>query len=67
MSGLEVEAVYEHGTLRLDRELPLAEGQKVTVTIYPAGCAVQRIYGSVPWPGNPEELQRFLDDQDERR
>ena len=43
MQGLEIEAVYENGTLKLPRELPLAEGQKVTITIHPTGSAVQRL------------------------
>jgi predicted DNA-binding antitoxin AbrB/MazE fold protein len=42
MQGLEIEAVYEKGTLKLPRELPLAEGQKVTVTIHPPGGVVGR-------------------------
>jgi predicted DNA-binding antitoxin AbrB/MazE fold protein len=69
MNGLEVEAVYERGTLKLSRELPLQEGQKVTVTIHPVGGgaagAAQRFSGSLRWTGNPEELYRFLDDPDE--
>jgi hypothetical protein len=59
--GLEVEGVYESRALKLSRELP-PEGQKVTVTIRPAGSAVERFYGSVRWAGEPEELRRFLDD-----
>jgi predicted DNA-binding antitoxin AbrB/MazE fold protein len=35
MPGLEIEAVYEHGTLKLSRELPLVEGATVTITIHP--------------------------------
>src|SRR5262249_16854166 len=33
MKGLEIEAVYENGSLKLPRSLPLSEGQKVTITI----------------------------------
>ena len=65
MKGLEVEAVYEGGTLKLSRELPLQEGQRVTITIHLAGSAVRRFSGSVRWTGDPEELHRFLDDPDE--
>jgi predicted DNA-binding antitoxin AbrB/MazE fold protein len=64
MNGLEVEAVYERGILKLSRELPLQEGQKVTITIHPSGAS-QRFCGSVRWTGDPEELRRFLDDLDE--
>lgn len=65
MDELEIEAVYERGTLKLSRELPLSEGQKVTVTVRVTGGAARRLYGSVPWKGDPEELHRFLDDPDE--
>jgi predicted DNA-binding antitoxin AbrB/MazE fold protein len=61
---LRIEAVYEHGTLKLPHELPLQEGQRVTITIHPQS-ATERLYGLIPWTGDPEELQRFLEDQDE--
>ena len=64
MENLQVEAVYEHGTLKLPRELPLREGQKVSITIH-TGSAVERLSGILPWNGDPEELHRFLNDPDE--
>ena len=63
--GLEIEAIYERGTLKLSRELPLRDGQKVTVTIHSTGSAVERLYGMVRWTGDPEELHRLLSDPDE--
>jgi predicted DNA-binding antitoxin AbrB/MazE fold protein len=39
--GLEIEAIYEKGTLKLPRELPLDEGQKVIITIHPPGGRVK--------------------------
>ena len=39
MGTLRLEAVYEHGTLKLPHELPLQEGQRVLITIQP-GSAV---------------------------
>jgi len=65
LEQLKNEAVYAHGTLKLAHELPLQEGQKVTITIHPAGSAAERLYGLVPWTGDPEELHRVLDDPDE--
>jgi predicted DNA-binding antitoxin AbrB/MazE fold protein len=62
---LEIEAVYEHGSLKLPRELPLSEGQKVTITIRVTGGAAERLYGVLPWKGDPQELHRFLEDPDE--
>ena len=63
--GLEIEAIYECGTLKLSRELPLADGQKVTITIHSTGSAVERLYGIIGWTGDPEELHRFLSNPDE--
>ncbi len=65
MDKMDLEAVYEHGTLRLQRELPLQEGQKVTITIHATDNPVQRLVGLVPWQGDAEELDRWLDDPDE--
>ncbi len=68
METVQIEAVYENGTLKLDRELPLQDGQRVTVTVTVTirqGGAVERLSGIVPWTGTTEELQRFLDDEDE--
>ena len=65
MKGLEVEAVYEGGTLKPSHQLPLQEGQRVTLSIRPAGSAVQRFCGSLRWTGDPGEFHRFLEDADE--
>ena len=65
MQKLEVEAVYEHGTLKLARPLPLAEGQKVLLTLQVTGGAVARLYGLIPWRGDLDELDRWLNDPDE--
>lgn len=65
MDTLRLEAVYEHGTLKLPHALPLQEGQRVTITIHPTGSAVERLYGAVRWTGDPNELHRFLNDLDE--
>jgi predicted DNA-binding antitoxin AbrB/MazE fold protein len=65
MQGLKIEAVYEHGTLRLPRELPLQEGQKVTITIHAGSGAVRRLYGLIPWKGDLDEFDRWLNDPHE--
>lgn len=65
MQGLEIEAVYEHGILKLPRELPLHEGQKVTITIHPPSAPVQRLHGLIPWQWDREEFDRWLSDPDE--
>ena len=65
MDTLRIEAVYEHGTLKPPHELPLQEGQRVTITIHPTGSAVERLYRAVRWTGDPHELHRFRNDPDE--
>jgi predicted DNA-binding antitoxin AbrB/MazE fold protein len=58
MQGLEIEAVYERGTLKLPRELPLVEGATVTITIHPPGGIVERAYGRLQSPLSREDLER---------
>jgi predicted DNA-binding antitoxin AbrB/MazE fold protein len=63
--SLQVEVVYENGMLKPSQELPLQEGQKLTITIQDVGSAAQRFCGSLPWTRDPEELHRYLNDLDE--
>lgn len=63
--SLEIEATYENGVLKPSQALPLQEGQQVTILIKPSGSAVKRFVGSVPWQGNREEFDRWLNDPDE--
>jgi predicted DNA-binding antitoxin AbrB/MazE fold protein len=60
MNPLNIEAVYQQGTLKLPAPLPLQEGQKVTITIHPVGSAVDRLVGSVPWHGSVEDLDALI-------
>ncbi|MBV9123773.1 MAG: antitoxin family protein [Planctomycetes bacterium] len=62
MKDLELEAVYENGTLKLFRPLPLAEGQKVTIILQPPGGVVQRSYGLLQSALPPENLERVAQD-----
>ena len=59
MQGLEIEAVYEHGTLKLPRELPLLEGATVKITIHPPGRPGVIKHLRIPWTGSREELERW--------
>ncbi len=65
MQRLEIEAVYEHGSLKLPRELPLIEGATVLVTIHPPARAGVIKHLQIPWTGSHEELERWLNDPDE--
>ncbi len=62
MQGLEIEAVYEHGVLKLPRELPLVEGTTVTITIHPPAKAGTIKHLRIPWTGSQEELERLAMD-----
>lgn len=60
MERVEIEAVYEHGTLKLPRELPLNEGQKVLVTIHPISGTTCRRRGLIQWKGSLEDLDHLI-------
>lgn len=62
MKGLEIDAVYENGCLKLPRALPLLEGQKVTIIVQPPGDVVGRTYGLLQSTRSAEELQRLAMD-----
>jgi predicted DNA-binding antitoxin AbrB/MazE fold protein len=64
MEKVEIEAVYEHGTLKLPRELPLREGQRVTITIHPSGSPVKRHWGLIQWKGSQEDLDYLILSED---
>lgn len=64
MEKLEIDAIYERGLLKLPRELPLQEGQKVTITIHPSDTAVKRLVGLVPWHGSREDLDLLILSED---
>lgn len=63
---LELEAVYENGTLKLDRELPLANGQRVKLILQqPPGRRWER-GEPFHWQGSQEDLHYLIlsDDND---
>ncbi len=62
MKGLEIDTVYENGTLKLPRPLPLSEGQTVTITIHPPGGVARHAYGLLQAKLSPEELERLARD-----
>ena len=59
MMSFVVDAVYEHGTLKLDRPLPLQENQRVKVTVQQQGTAAELTYGLIGWTGDPETVRRI--------
>jgi predicted DNA-binding antitoxin AbrB/MazE fold protein len=72
---ITTEAVYENGMLKLERALPLAENERVEVTVrskdlpkrdtQQAEAAARSSFGILGWKGDHETLQRLLDEADE--
>lgn len=58
--NLEINAVYENGVLRPDQQFPLANGQRVKLTVQPSGSAVERLYGMIQWKGSQQDLDYLL-------
>ena len=54
-----VDAIYENGTLKLDKPLPLQENQRVKVTIQQDEPASPLTYGLLGWTGDPETVRRI--------
>ncbi len=64
MHGLEIDAVYEHGSLKLPRGLPLQEGQKVTITIHAIPGVASRLSRLIQWKGSLEDLEYLVESDD---
>jgi len=59
-----VEATYENGVLKPERPLPLAEHEKVRVTIEPQTSWAERTAGLLQWAGDPAVLRRIAEDDE---
>jgi predicted DNA-binding antitoxin AbrB/MazE fold protein len=55
--AIEVEATYENGVLKLDRPLPLAEKQRVRVTVHAGTSRAEQSYGLMGWTGDPKFIE----------
>jgi predicted DNA-binding antitoxin AbrB/MazE fold protein len=62
--SLKVEATYEDGVLKPDTPLPLAEHERVIVSVQPAQCHAEESYGLIGWTGDPEVLRRIAEDDE---
>jgi predicted DNA-binding antitoxin AbrB/MazE fold protein len=60
--SIELEATYENGVLKLDRPLPLADQQRVRVTVHENVSRAKRSYGLLRWTGDPKDLERLAMD-----
>jgi predicted DNA-binding antitoxin AbrB/MazE fold protein len=59
MERLDIEAIYEGGTLKLPHPLPLEAGQKVTITVHPTATAPRR-RALIQWKGTWEDLEELV-------
>jgi predicted DNA-binding antitoxin AbrB/MazE fold protein len=57
---ITVEAVYENGMLKLERPLPLADQEKVRVTVQQGPSLAEQTAGMIGWTGDAETLERIL-------
>jgi predicted nucleic acid-binding protein/predicted DNA-binding antitoxin AbrB/MazE fold protein len=58
------EAIYEDGVLRTEKPLPLAERERVQVTVQPKRSVAQESAGMLPWHGDWETLRRIAEDDE---
>jgi predicted DNA-binding antitoxin AbrB/MazE fold protein len=61
---ITIEAIYENGTLRLERPLPLQEHEKVRITIHPTVSRARQTAGLMGWQGSAELADKFATDPD---
>jgi predicted DNA-binding antitoxin AbrB/MazE fold protein len=62
--SLTVEATYENGVLKLLQPLPLAEHEKVRVTVHTGTSVAEQTAGMLKWAGDPEVLRRIAEDDE---
>ncbi len=58
--SLEIEATYEDGMLKLDRALPLADKERVLVSIQRKSSRARQSAGILRWTGNADDLDVLL-------
>jgi len=56
--AIVVEATYENGVLKPAQPLPLAEHEKVQITVDPPVNPVRASFGLLGWTGDAETVQR---------
>ena len=60
--AITIEATYENGMLKPAEPLPLAENQRITVTIHESAQSAKQGYGLVGWTGSLEDLDYLIED-----
>jgi predicted DNA-binding antitoxin AbrB/MazE fold protein len=59
---LTIAATYENGVLRPEEPLPLAEHEKVQVTVHAERSPLLEAYGMLRWTGDLETLEYLATD-----
>ena len=57
--AIVVEATYENGVLKPERPLPLAEHEKVQITVHTAVGRVRATAGFLGWKGDAETVEHI--------
>ncbi len=57
--AIVVEATYENGVLKPAEPLPLAEHEKVRITVQGRVSPLMEAYGIMGWKGDHATLERF--------
>jgi predicted DNA-binding antitoxin AbrB/MazE fold protein len=65
MKHITVKAVYENGVLKLEEPLPLAEQERVSVTVHIGPSRAQQTAGLVQWTGSVEDLDYLINSPEE--
>jgi predicted DNA-binding antitoxin AbrB/MazE fold protein len=57
--SIEIQATYEDGLLRPEHPLPLAEHQRVKLTIETGMTVARSSYGLIGWRGDPAVVRKI--------
>ena len=60
--SLEIEATYENGVLKPDKQLPLVDGQRVKLTLHPPSGRAKS--SAFRWQGSQEDLDHLILSED---
>jgi predicted DNA-binding antitoxin AbrB/MazE fold protein len=62
--SVTVEATYENGVLKLLQPLPLAEHEKVKVTVHAGFSVAEQTAGLLKWAGDPAVLRQVAEEEE---
>jgi len=63
MERITIKAVYEGGVLKPEEPLPLAEGNRVSITVYIGPSHAEQSAGLVKWDGSVEDLDYLINSE----